>query len=225
MMTRLHVCVALVGWACVACRSSTAAPGASARDAGVAAAACPDPAAAAAPEAISLAVVSWPDLPGWGEDRQGEAIPALLASCAKLAKLGDHERVGVAPYGGKAKDWRRACATAKKLKVTDHAAARAWFEREFEPYAAAAKAGPVGKLTGYYVESMRGSKTRKGAYQVPIYGRPKDLVLVDLTHFLDDARGRRVWGRLDSRTGAVVPYPTRAEIRKGALDGERLEII
>lgn len=223
MASRLHVCVALIGWACAACKSSVAAPG-SGGDGGVAAAACPDP-AAAAPEQISLAVVSWADLPGWGEDKQGEALPAFLASCAKLAKLGDDERVGVAPYGGKARDWRRACAAAKKLKVTDHAAARKWFERDFKPYAASAKAGPVGKLTGYYVESMRGSKTRKGAYQVPIHGRPKDLVSIDLTHFLDDARGRRVWGRLDARSGAVVPYPTRAEIRTGALDAERLEIL
>lgn len=177
-------------------------------------------------EEISLAVVSWEDVPGWKDDAVGEVVPAFLKSCAKLKKLGDDARVGVAPYGGKAKDWRKACAAAARLKPGKHDEVRAFFEREFAPYAASSdKHGPVGKLTGYYVESMRGSRKRHGAYQVPIYGRPDDLVSIDLTDLVEDARGRRVWGRLDARTGSVVPYATRAEIRKGALDGKGLEIL
>lgn len=187
---------------------------------------CLDPAASTAADDISLAEVSWADLPGWEDDALGEAIPSFRRSCAKLAKLDDGARVGVAPYGGKAKHWRKACAAAAKVSATDHAKARAFFEREFKPYAASsAKSGMVGKLTGYYVESLRGSKTRHGEFQVPIHGRPKDLVSIDLTSFVEDARGRRLWGKLDPKTGAVVPYATRAEIRKGALDAERLEIL
>jgi membrane-bound lytic murein transglycosylase A len=46
---------------------------------------------------------------------------------------------------------------------------------------------------------------------------------VDLTKFYKDARGKRVWGRLDK--GALVPYLTRAEIRAGALDRQGLELL
>jgi membrane-bound lytic murein transglycosylase A len=80
-------------------------------------------------------------------------------------------------------------------------------------------------MTGYYVQSLRGSRTKHGRYQVPIYGRPPDLISIDLAAFLPDARGRRMWGRLDAAKGAIVPYATRAEIRRGKLRGQGLEIL
>lgn len=174
---------------------------------------------------LVLDKVPWKDVPGWADDTVAEVLPALLASCTKVAKKEDGERLGVAPVGGTAADWRALCAAAAKVSPTDHAAARAMLERELVPYAASNNDSNVGKLTGYYVAEVRASRTRRGAYQVPIYRRPPDLVSLDLTHFVDDARGRRVWGRLDKKTGAVVPYATRAEIRKGALVGKKLEIL
>jgi membrane-bound lytic murein transglycosylase A len=97
------------------------------------------------------------------------------------------------------------------------------FEAQFVPYEAAGTAGPTGKLTGYYVAEIHASKTRHGKFQTPVLGRPDDLVMVDLAGFVDDAHGRRIWGRMDR--GALVPYYTRAEIRKGALAGRGLELM
>src|SRR5262249_35096300 len=56
------------------------------------------------------------------------------------------------------------------------------------------------------------------------YARPKDLVMVDLSLFVPDARGRRIWGRVDAK-GEFVPYPTSGEIRRGALTGRGLELM
>jgi membrane-bound lytic murein transglycosylase A len=174
---------------------------------------------------LVLAAVTWADVPGWTDDTVADALPALLASCARIGKKADDDSLGVAPFAGKAADWRALCAAAAKVPATDHKRARAMLERELVPYAASNNDSNVGKLTGYYVAEVRASRTRHGAYQVPVLRRPPDLVSVDLTRFVDDARGRRVWGRLDKKTGAVVPYPTRAEIRKGALAGKHLEIL
>jgi membrane-bound lytic murein transglycosylase A len=174
-------------------------------------------------DAMTLIETGFAELPGWADDRHAEAIPPLLASCARIAELKDDEPVGADGVSGKARSWRRACAGAARVPAGDHAAARAFFEAEFTAYAAHGEAGPEGKFTGYYVETLRGSRRRHGAFQIPIHGRPADLVSVDLTRFFDDARGRRVWGRLDG--GALVPYLTRAEIRAGALDGQGLELL
>ncbi len=187
--------------------------------------ACKTSAASPAQERLRLAPVTWADVPGWTDDTLADVIPPLLASCGRLAKKGDREAISVAPFGGTAGDWRPLCKAAAKVKTGDHAAARVVLERELVPYVASNKEGMTAKLTGYYVAAMRGSRTRHAQYQVPIYGRPPDLVSVDLTHFVEDARGRRLWGRLDPKTGAVVPYATRAEIRNGALDGKGLEIL
>ena len=190
-----------------------------------AAAACPTDAGAPATDSITLKRVAFGALPNWASDKHAEAIPAFLASCARLADIPDDDPVGHDGHSGKARQWRRACAAAAKLPAGDDTAARAFFEAEFHPYQAAGRAGAEGKMTSYYVQSLRASRRRHGAYQTPILARPADLVSVDLSSFVPDGRGRKVWGKLDPRTGALRPYPTRAEIRKGALAGQNLELL
>ncbi|MGE0404624.1 MAG: murein transglycosylase A, partial [Kofleriaceae bacterium] len=158
------------------------------------------------------------------DDKHAEAIGSFLRSCAKIDELKDGDPVGHDGHGGTAKQWRKACSAAQKLPAGDNAAAKAMFESEFVPWVAAGKAGPEGKLTGYFVQEMRASRKRKGKYKYPIYARPKDLVMVDLSKHIPDAAGRRIWGRLDDK-GNVVPFPTRKEIRTGALAGKNLEIM
>ena len=173
---------------------------------------------------LTLTRAAWKDLPGWTDDKLAQAVPSFLASCAVIATLGDAEPVGHDGHGGLARQWRRACAGAAKLPAGDDAAARTFFEREFVPWQAAGKAGPEGKLTGYFVQQIKASRKKGGKYQTPILARPKDLVMIDLSQFVGDAHGRRLWGRHDDK-GTIVPFFTRAEIRKGALEDQKLEIM
>ena len=71
--------------------------------------------------------------------------------------------------------------------------------------------------TGYYEPEIRGSRTRSAGYEIPIYGKPADLVRCTRP---DGGTGR---GRLDE-TGVCVLYYTRSEIEAGALEGKGLEI-
>lgn len=173
---------------------------------------------------LRLTKAAWSELPGWAEDQHHEALPAFLASCGKLAELKDDDAVGTDGHGGQAKQWRRACEKASKLKPGDRASARAFFESEFAPWQAAGKAGPVGKLTGYFVQEIKASRKKGGKYTVPILGRPADLVMVDLSQFIGDAHGRRIWGRHDDK-GNLVPYFTRSELRRGVLATQKLELM
>ena len=189
---------------------------------------CPPPEDAEPPppkhDQLKLTKTKFADLPGWADDKHAEAIGSFLRSCTKIGELPDSEPVGHDGHGGTAKQWRKACAAAQKLKANDHAAAKAMFEAEFVPWIAAGKGGAEGKLTGYFVQEIRASRKQKGKYKYPIYDRPKDLVMVDLSKHIPDAAGRRIWGRLDDK-GNVVPFPTRKEIRTGALSGQNLEIM
>jgi membrane-bound lytic murein transglycosylase A len=107
----------------------------------------------------------------------------------------------------------------------DHAAARAFFEAEFTPYAAEGTDGPEGKFTAYAVQEVRGSLTKHGQYKWPLYKRPPDLLMIDLSKWIDDSGGKRIWGRIDPKNGELVKYYTRKEIRLGALDGQGLELV
>jgi len=75
-------------------------------------------------------------------------------------------------------------------------------------------------VTGYYLPELRGSLVKQGPFEVPLHRAPDDLVEVrakDFPQLSEDLVGRVVSGRL-------VPYPTRAEIAAGALDGQGAEL-
>ncbi len=105
-------------------------------------------------------------------------------------------------------DWQGACAAARQPGD-----ARAFFAAWFE----AVQIGD-GKAfaTGYYEPEIRGSLDQRPGY-VPIYGRPTDLIDVDLGKFSTDLKGKRVRGRVDGST--LVPYYDRSQIEQGALAG------
>ncbi len=184
----------------------------------------PDPDQTGAHDKLTLTKAAFVDLPGWADDRHAEAVLSFLRSCEAIGKLADAAPVGTDGHGGTARQWRAACAAATKVPPGDHAAARRMFEAHFTPHLAASAKRPAGLFTGYHVQLLRASRTRGGKYQHPLLARPKDLVSVDLSRFIPDARGRRIWGRVDAR-GDFVPYHARGEIRKGALSGRGLEIL
>lgn len=175
------------------------------------------------PDKLVLVGAEFGDLADWSSDRQGEALLALRRSCERLASLGDDAALGPDGLAGRAGDWRAACAEAATIAADDHDAARAFFERRFVPLAATNNGRAEGLFTGYFEPELRGSLRRDGRYSVPLYGRPADLVSVDLGQFRDSLRGQRIAGRVDD--GVLRPYATRAEIEAGAISGRAAEIV
>lgn len=165
-------------------------------------------------ERLTLAQVAFEDLPGWSEDSVAEALPALRRSCAKLASEPDESSAGPAGTALRVRDWSAACDAL--VGVGDGAAARSYFEHWFRPYRAGNNGAPEGLFTGYYEPELHGARERGGPYATPLYGRPGDLVTVDLGNFDAALRGKRIAGRV--LEGALKPYLTRAEIEAGALD-------
>ena len=176
-------------------------------------------------ETLHLAPATFADLPGWSDDHHADAARALRRSCTRLAELPPGAWVGTDHRFGRARDWRALCDAIGRVPDGDHAAARRVLEAETRPWASASSKGAVGEISAYHVQPVRASRTRHGPYQTPIYARPPELVMVDLARFVPDARGRKLWGRLDEATGTLVPFPTRAEIRRGALAGRGLELL
>lgn len=163
---------------------------------------------------LSLVRARFAQLPGWRSDKLSEAVPPFVRSCNKLDAMADSDRIGAGPFGGVAKDWREACKAARRVPAGDDAAARAFFERHFAVYAAHGSKGPQGTFTGYYVQQLRASRRRGGPYQFPLWEKPRELIKVELNEFVDDGRGRTLWGMVDPLTKQLVPYPTRKRMRQ-----------
>lgn len=74
-------------------------------------------------------------------------------------------------------------------------------------------------FTGYYEPHLRGSRERDERYRYPVYALPQDLMVIDLTPFDADLKGKRVVGRLEGNT--VVPYPDRRAIASDPTFAEK----
>ena len=166
----------------------------------------------AVPLLLRLDAVSPGELEGWTQSDPRSALQAFLRSCAALAARPDDASLGGVNYAGSAGEWRQVCGRAELTPIDSPEAARAFFESEFVPYRVVPGSG-AGLFTGYYEPQLRGSRTRRGPYQTPLYGVPIDLVSVDLGLFRENLRGQRLVGKVFD--GRLIPYPPRAEIEDG----------
>ncbi|EME70437.1 membrane-bound lytic murein transglycosylase [Paramagnetospirillum caucaseum] len=188
--------------------------------AALAACATPEPAPAppAGPGRMVLQPLGYDQLAGWSADESARVLPALLKSCNRVTKLPTDRSIGFEGVGGTAADWYPPCAAAARVAEGDHKAVRVLFETWFTPWQVTGDGKTDGLFTGYFEPEIRGSRQRQGAYAQPIHGKPGDLVTADLGRFRSDWAGEQLVGRVEN--GRLVPYPTRAEIERGALDGK-----
>ena len=179
-----------------------------------------------APELVALERIEFSDLAGWTDDEPSGALGAFARSCTAILARDAAGPMGGAGFAGTAGDWQPGCAEARGLIEAggiDGAAARRFFERAFVPFQISENGGADGLFTGYYEPELRGALEPGGAYQVPLYARPPDLVEIDLGAFRDEFDGERIAGRVEGER--VVPYADRAQIASGALAGDGLELV
>ncbi|MCS6932413.1 MAG: MltA domain-containing protein [Acetobacteraceae bacterium] len=144
-------------------------------------------------------------LPGWAEDQHAVALAAFLRGCEALARppaaleAAAEMPAGLAPL----------CAEAARLPPQQDAAARRFFETRFAP----APAGR-GLMTGYFEPELRGARAPAPGFPAPLRPRPADFV--ELNPTAPTAAERGIGRRLGDR---IEPYPDRAGIEAGALDG------
>ena len=166
------------------------------------------------PLSLRLGQVSFTELKGWAASDPKAALEAFRRSCIALSTRPDTAPLGGVNYAGTAGDWRQLCLAASAIPAEDSQTVRAFFEAEFVPYRVTQSSG-LGLFTGYYEPQLKGSRTKHGPYQTPLYGTPADLVNVDLGLFRDTLKGQRIVGQVAN--GRLVPYPARAAIESNGL--------
>jgi membrane-bound lytic murein transglycosylase A len=157
---------------------------------------------------LRLARASFAALPKWQSVHLDAALAAFQRGCAMLARRDAHDPMGGAGYAGTIGDWRAPCEARD-------ADARQFFETRFTPFTV--QAAGHGLFTGYYEPQIKVSRSREGAFQIPIYGLPPDLVRADLGAFLSRLKGEHIAGKLQGRT--LIPYADRAAIDAAGIPG------
>ncbi|RDE07472.1 hypothetical protein DVW87_03875 [Sphingomonas aracearum] len=137
------------------------------------------------------------------EAQAAAALAGFRNSCASLVRRADLSGLT------QGADWQPACTAARTVPA---GGARAFFATYLE----AVQVGD-GKAfaTGYYIPTIAGSRDRREGYETPVYGRPRDLIDVDLGAFNPELAGKAVRGRVEG--SKLVPYFDRTQIEEGAL--------
>jgi membrane-bound lytic murein transglycosylase A len=172
---------------------------------------------------LHLTAVAFKTIPGWVGDNHAEALVVFLKSCKKHRVLSSVAKLGSQEVTVGAEEWQKVCVVGAKVKKGSKIEAQYFFESHFTPYLVSDGSDPVGLFTGYYEPELRGAWRPNITYQYPIYGRPQDLVSVDLGSFRSELMGTHLVGRRAKTT--LIPYYTRAEINRGMLKGKQLEIL
>ena len=106
------------------------------------------------------------------------------------------------------KEYKHHCSEIIKMDDVDDI--KEYVEDNFVPYAVYTWGNNAGKFTSYYEAEIRASYEKGGDYIYPIYGRPDDLVEVNLKDFDYSLPNQRLLGRV--KNGKLVKYYTRREI-------------
>jgi membrane-bound lytic murein transglycosylase A len=139
-------------------------------------------------EGVHYEKVSFDALPGWAADDHAAALAAFLGSCPRFETAAG----------------RVPCEAAVGVAPGDPAAARAFFERHFTPYAVSANGSREGLFTGYFEPRLFGADRPDARFRVPLYRPPADLA---------------------TALAAGQPHLSRSDIDGGALAGRNLELI
>jgi len=163
--------------------------------------------------------VAWADLSGWNQDDLLAAFRAFRSSCAAIPKE------AAAPASPRPLDGalHEPCGAARAATITTAAAARGFFEAQFQPVRISRLGDTDGFVTGYYEPIVDGSRTRTDVYTVPVYRRPSNLFVRGYTQDSPDLPNKGpVYHKIGRRK--LVPYYDRAEIEDGAIAGRGLEL-
>lgn len=103
--------------------------------------------------------VAWSELPGWSEERLGEAWPAQVRSCLR-------PHPAFAPL----------CPEIRQLATADSETQRQWMMRRLRPYRILdASSASEGLLTSYFEPVLTARRQSSASHRVPLYRPPADL--------------------------------------------------
>lgn len=156
---------------------------------------------------FALEPVDFEQIPALSDDDMLGAYNAFMRSCRKLSHrqsntVNDNSVVQI-----NLADYLHACSLARDIIPAKF---KEFVVANFKPYLVKYKGSDQGKFTSYYEAQIRASHIRDAIYKYPIYGKPYDMIEVNLRDFDSSLPAKQLVGIIQD--GKLKPYPTRAEI-------------
>lgn len=164
---------------------------------------------------LLLQKVDFGDLPGWSKEDFAQIISTFGKNCQTINK-NKSTYIYSSAIKIKTADMQKICQRFLNKGIDSGAEMKTFIESEFVPYAITDNGNPEGKFTSYYEATIRASFEKSTKYKYPVYGKPQDLIEINLRDFGADLPNTRLVGRVEGRR--FVPYYNRRQIEQNGID-------
>ncbi len=141
--------------------------------------------------------VAFSSIPSWEEEDFDRAFAVFEKTCARTAR----------------QDLFKSVCAKSKGKVDP----KRFFEENFTPFVSLSQDSLA---TGYFEPTLEGSLVQSNSYPYPVYGKPADLMKIEIIPSYQKYISRPLRGRLVD--GKIEPYYSREEINDNVLQEEPL---
>lgn len=164
-------------------------------------------------EEIELERSSFSDLSDWKQDNISTAINALKKSCQKIKDNTNEYIDMLSAIKIPTADYLKICRNLTNVRPIKY---KEFIENNFTPYLVKYNGESEGKFTSYYEAELHAAYHKTERYKYPIYGRPFDLIELNLQDFDKTLPNKRLVGRI--KGNKFIPYYSRAEIHDKPLN-------
>lgn len=155
------------------------------------------------------------NLPGWQTEDFKSVISVFNKNCGKILN-NKNEYIYDAAIKIQTKDFQKICREFMSKNINSSAEMKKFLEKEFDVYAVSDNENYEGKFTSYYEAVIHASFEKTAKYKYPVYGKPKDLVEINLRDFDENLPNTRLVGRVEN--GKFVPYYNRRKIENDGVN-------
>ena len=163
---------------------------------------------------VMLKKAQFADLTGWNNDNFAEVISVFNKNCNQIMKKSG-VYLGNSAIKVKISDLQNKCNKFFAANIKSSNDMKKFLESEFSVYAVTDKGKAEGKFTSYYEAVIHASYHKSDKYKYPVYGKPNDLIEINLRDFGTDLPDKRLVGRVDNNK--FVPYYNRRDIENKGI--------
>lgn len=158
---------------------------------------------------VQIKKIAFSDLNGWKKEDFASTIKPFKKNCEAILKNSktyiDHSEIALSTEA-----YKKICTEFNNKNINTDSQMRRFIETNFDVFTISGEQGNSGKFTSYYEAIIHASLKKHGKYKYPVYGKPHDLVEINLRDFDKELPNKRLVGRVAN--GKFIPYYNRREI-------------
>ncbi|MFV0625936.1 MAG: murein transglycosylase A [Alphaproteobacteria bacterium] len=160
---------------------------------------------------ISLLDSDFKAIPNWDKDTKLEDFRKAFENSCKVISSKKDKFLSDSYIKISTQEYKSICEKSKSAKNF-----KQFIVDNFTPYLIIENGNEFGKFTSYYESRINASHKKTDKYKYPVYGKPHDLVEINIKDFDETLPSKRFVGRVKEQK--LVKYYTRKEIYEGKVN-------